>query len=160
MAGQILVPLKRHDRIEEIVPYLEKVANVGMRVVFLIPYPVDPWFHLRDHWVTTESAREAMLAGRRIMERYSWEVQRGLAEQKVFPAQKALHRKGVEVAVEVCTGSLRRVLRDYAANRDVHLIMVRAGSGHPLMRFLRRMILAPWSFKRSSSPAVLLLHPH
>lgn len=35
MAKQILVPLKEHDRIEEIIPYIEEVARPGMRVVFL-----------------------------------------------------------------------------------------------------------------------------
>jgi hypothetical protein len=34
MAEQILVTLKRHDRIEEIIPYLEKVAQPGTTVVF------------------------------------------------------------------------------------------------------------------------------
>ncbi len=160
MSGQILVPLKRHDRIEGIIPYLEEVGEPGMKVVFLIPYPVESWLYLKDHWVTTESAREAMLAGRRLMEKYSWGVQKGLAEQKVSLAREVFHRMGVEVAVDLYTGSLRKVVADYAANRDVHLIVVRAGSDHPLIRLLRRMILAPWSFKRPSSPAVLFLHPH
>ncbi len=160
MSGQILVPLKRHDRIEGIIPYLEEVAKPGMKVVFLIPYPVESWLYLKDHWVTTESAREAMLAGRKLMEKYSWEVQKGLAEQKVSLAREALNRMGVKVGVDVYTGSLRRVVADYAANRDVHLIVVRAGSDHPLIRLLRRTILAPWSFKRPGSPAVLFLHPH
>jgi hypothetical protein len=41
MAEQILVPLKRNDRVEVIIPYLEKVTQPGMRVVFLAHYPVD-----------------------------------------------------------------------------------------------------------------------
>jgi hypothetical protein len=34
MAGEILVPLSLHDRIGDIIPYIEEVAKEGMRVVF------------------------------------------------------------------------------------------------------------------------------
>ena len=38
--NKILVPLKRHDQIEEIMPYIEKVAEPGAGVVFLVHHPV------------------------------------------------------------------------------------------------------------------------
>ena len=41
MAAKILVPLKKHDRVEEIVPYIEKVAEPGASVVFLVHHPVN-----------------------------------------------------------------------------------------------------------------------
>lgn len=156
MTGKILVPLKRRDRIEEVIPYLEEVASSGMRVVFLIPYPVKSWLYLRDHWVTTESAREAMLKGRKIMEAYSWELQKALAEQKVGLAREGLQRRKVEVAVDVYTGSLRRVIGDYSVNGNVHLVMMRARGSHLLMRLFSRTIFLFGLFKRpSSSPALL-----
>ena len=37
MAEQVLVPLKRNDRVEEIIPYVEKVTRPGMEVGFLLP---------------------------------------------------------------------------------------------------------------------------
>ena len=40
MAEKILVPLKRHHRVEEVVPYIEKVTQPGTSVVFLIHHPV------------------------------------------------------------------------------------------------------------------------
>jgi hypothetical protein len=160
MAGQILVPLKRHDRIEEIIPYLEKLAKPGMRVVFLFRYPVDSWLYLRDHWVTTESSREAMLAGKKVIDHYSWDVQRGLAEQKISLARKALQERGIEVAIEIYTGSWRRLMDDYKANGDVHFIMMHAASGHLMIRLLRRMMLPFGLFKPPSFPPVVLLHPH
>jgi transcriptional regulator with GAF, ATPase, and Fis domain len=40
-AEDILVPLHRHGRIEEVIPYIEKIARAGMRVVFRVPYPLD-----------------------------------------------------------------------------------------------------------------------
>jgi len=40
MAENILVTLKRGDRVGEIVPYIEEVAKPGTKVVFLMRYPV------------------------------------------------------------------------------------------------------------------------
>jgi hypothetical protein len=159
MAGQILVPLKRHDRIEEILPYLEKIAQPGMRVVFLVPYPIEAWLWLQDHWVSTESTREAMSAGRKIMERHSWEMQKGLAEQKISLGCDALHRQGVQVAVDVYTGNLRRIIEDYAANGDVDLIMLQAGSRNRITKLMWRTIPLFGLFNRPSFPPVLLLYP-
>ena len=36
-AEQVLVPLKRNARVEEIIPYVEKVTRPSMEVVFLLP---------------------------------------------------------------------------------------------------------------------------
>lgn len=159
MAGQILVALKRHDRIDKIIPYVEEVAKPGMRVVFLIPYPLEAWPYLRDHWVTTESPREATLEGRKIMERYSWEVQTGLAEEKVLPAREALSKRGVQVAVDVYTGPLKRVVGSYTQNGDVHLIVMRDGIGLRIMRFLYGTIPLFGLFKPPTFSSVLFVHP-
>ena len=160
MAEKILVALKRDDRLEEIIPYIEKIAQPGMKVVFLLRYPVTGDFlWLGDHWVTTESPREALLAGRRIIERYSWDVQRGLAEQRVLVAREALRRKEIEVTVELYTDSLRRVVRDYTAAGEVHLIMMGAGRTHPMMRLLQRTVPLLGLFRKRSSSPVLLFSP-
>jgi hypothetical protein len=95
MAGQILVSLRSEDRIEDIMPYITEVAKAGMSVIFLIRYPVTPWVWLQDHWVTTESSRIAMWAGREIIERYSLERQRRLAEETVAPWRNVLRQMGV-----------------------------------------------------------------
>lgn len=60
MAGQILVPFNSHLRIKETLSVIEEAAKPGMRVVFLVRYPVHPWAWFRDHWITTESARDAI----------------------------------------------------------------------------------------------------
>ena len=41
MNKKILVPLGQYDRSEEMIPYIENVARPGMKVVFLVRYPVD-----------------------------------------------------------------------------------------------------------------------
>ncbi|MBI2361335.1 MAG: hypothetical protein HYV04_20910 [Deltaproteobacteria bacterium] len=157
MASQILVALRRSDRVEEMVAYVEKVAQPGGRVVFLVPYPVDLWLYIGDHWVEVESAREAILAGRRLGSRYSWHVQKALAEQKIAPAQEVLARKGVEVAVDLYTGSLKRVLKDYEASGEIYLVIIRALGGRLLANLLQR-IAFPFSLSRLPSSLVLLLN--
>jgi hypothetical protein len=38
MPSQILVPLKRSDRVEQFLPYIDQVAQPGIQIVFLVPY--------------------------------------------------------------------------------------------------------------------------
>lgn len=160
MTAQILVVLKRNEQVEEILPYVEKIAQPGMKVVFLSRYPVaGDFLWLRDHWITAESTSEAILAGRSVVEQYSWEVQRALAEQKVSAARKALRKKGIEVAIDIYAGSVSRLVRDYAVGEDVQLIMMGAGHGHPVARLLRRAAAFFGLFGEHSAAPVLLFSP-
>ena len=140
MAGQILVPFNSHLRVEDIISVIEQAAKPGMRVVFLVRYPVDPWVWFRDHWVTTESSRNAMLAGGKVMEKYSWEAQRALAEEMVAPWRYVLQKMGVKATVEVYTGSLSSVVENYSRGDGISLVM-RAQNNLPMMGFLRRPIV-------------------
>jgi hypothetical protein len=140
MAGQILVPFNSHLRVEDIISVIEEAAKPGMRVVFLVRYPVDPWVWFRDHWVTTESSRNARLAGRKIMERYSRDGQRALAEERVAPWRYVLQKLGVKATVAVYTGSLSSVVETYCRGDETSLVM-RAQNNLPIMGFLRRPIV-------------------
>ena len=113
MSGQILVPFNSHVRLKDMISVIEKDAKAGMRIVFLVRYPVDPWEWFRDHWVTTESSRNAMLAGVKVTEKYSWEGQTALAEEMVAPWRHVLQKLGVKASVAVYTGSLARVVETY-----------------------------------------------
>ena len=123
MSGQILVPFNSHVRVEDIISVIEKAAKPGMRVVFLVRYPVDPWEWFRDHWVTTASARYAVLAGRKVMERYSWDGQMALAEEMVAPLRSVLQKMGVKATVDVYTGSLSSVVETYRRGDEISLVM-------------------------------------
>jgi hypothetical protein len=157
MAGEILVALKRYDRVEEIIPYLEEVAKPGMRVVFLLRYPVHSSNYFSDHWITTESRTKAALEGRKVIERYSWRRQKELAERKLLAAREAFRKMGVETAVEIYAGSLRRVVSDYAAKENSYLIVTQTRKCFPLMRFLLKMIF-PFGLDQTRHffPAVLV----
>ena len=137
MEKQILVPFNSHNRVSDIISVIEKAAKPGMRIVFLVRYPTNSWEWLRDHWVTTESSREAALAGRKIMDKYSIEGQRALAEKIVAPWRPALEKMQVEVTVDVYTGSLSSVVENYR-RRDGISFLIRARHDFPMMRFLHR----------------------
>jgi hypothetical protein len=159
MSNQILVPMKRGERMEEIIPYLKQIVREGMKVVFLIPYPVKLWVYLRDHWVATESVREAVLSGGKIMDQYSWDLQQELAEQQISLARRLLQNPEVELAVDVYAHSLRRVIEDYTATGDVYLIMMRARSGLRILKSLCDTMALFGFFRQSTLPPVLLLRP-
>jgi len=151
MSNQILVPLNRADRVEEITSYLEEIAKPEMKVVFLISYPMEVWTHVRGHWVTTESTREAISVGRKIMEQFCWKSQQKLAEREVAAACGALLKRGIEVAVKIYTGSLGSAVRDCAGDGDIHLIMKRAGG------FLSWITVLFGLAQRSAFPPALLV---
>lgn len=156
MAGQILVSLSSHDRIEDLIPQIEQVAKPGTKVTFLMRYPVDPWAWLRDHWINSESAKDAMAAGRRVLETYSYDAQKQLADKMVLLARNTLSRMGVEVAVDVYTGRFRTVVKGHTRPGEVPLVM-RAKRGLPMTKLMHKTVAFLGLFKRTSSPQVL--HP-
>jgi hypothetical protein len=139
MESQILVPFNSHVRIRDIISVIEKAAKPGMRIVFLVRYPIDISEWLRDHWVTTESSRDAMLTGRKIMDRYSLEGQRALAEEMLAPWRHALQKMEVKATVDVYTGSLSSVVENYSRCQEISLLP-RARNNLSVIGFLRRPI--------------------
>lgn len=154
MNKKILVPLGQYDRSEEMIPYIEKVARPGMQVVFLMRYPIDG---LR--WQKEESGIKAASEIKELVSHYSWEENLREAEKKVSPASEVLCSKGVEVAVAVYAGSLKKAVRTHTLNGDVHLIMTRAGVGQKIAGLLTGSNSLFDLFKRPSFSPVFLIHP-
>ena len=154
MNKKILVPLGQYDRSEEMVPYIENVARPGMKVVFLVRYRSDG---IRLH--KEEYGMKAALEAKNSANYYSWEGNLENAKKRVAPACEALRAKGIETAVDVYAGSLKKALRSYMLNGEVHLIMTRAGIGDWIARlFDGTNSIFKW-FKRPSSLPVLLINP-
>ena len=143
MAEKILVPLKRHDRVDEVIPYIEKVTKPGRSIVFLIHHPVNNFKWLQAYCEIMQCGVEKTTAIRKMVESYSTKMRRQLTHQKVFRTCEALHELGVKVAVETYKGSLRKTLRTYMLGDDVELIVMRPGIGHQIMNFLQGMIRRP-----------------
>ena len=159
MAKQILVPISRNDRVKEMIPYVERVTNPGMKVVFLVRYPVDGFDeYIRAGRATGETGTPNLEEIKKIAARYTWESQQQLARQKVFPACDTLQKKGAEVTVDVYTGSLRKAVKSYALSGEVHLIMTHAGFWQIISRSLKNLVSVLRSSKRPSfSPTLSLV---
>lgn len=153
MNKKILVPLGQYDRTEEMIPYVEKVARSGMKVVFLVRYPMGIQWAIKEP--DTETASEVT----DLLDYYSWEANLKRAKAEVAPAVKALGRKGIEAAVDVYAGSLKKAVRSHTASGDVHLIMKRAGIGQRIAGFLDGSSSLFELFKRPTVSTVLLIHP-
>jgi hypothetical protein len=154
MKKLILVALKRHDRVEDLMPYVEEVVRPGMKAVFMVPYPVDGF-----RWSHEEIGRKAIEEGKRLASYYAWDSNLRRAEELIAPALKALPVKGIEVAVDLYAGSMRRALRDYEVKSDVHLIVTRASVGNWIERVVDAAPSALRSLIRPSFSPVLLINP-
>ncbi len=159
MAEKILVSLKRHDRVEEMIPYIEKVTQPGTSVVFLVHDRVNSLNWLQAYCAIMECGLENTMPIARMVESYSAKMRRQLAEQRVFHTCAALHRLGVKVAVEIYTGSLRKALRSYMLRGDVGLIVMRPGIGHRVMNFLHGLVSIRNMIGRSGFSPVFILSP-
>jgi hypothetical protein len=154
MNKKILVPLGQYDRSEEMIPYIENVARPGMKVVFLVRYLVDG-----IGWRKEEYGMRAALEAKKLVNYYSWEGNVEKAKQQVAQACQALRAKGIETAVDVYAGSLKKAMRSHTLNGDVHLIMTRAGIGDWIARlFAGTNSIFKW-FKRPSFSPVMLINP-
>lgn len=151
---QILVALSSHDPIEDVTAQIARLAKPGTKVTFLMRNPLSSWAWLRDHWIDSDSSRNAMSAARKVLEAYSNDSQRQVANRKVLLARDTLARMGVEVEVDVYTGSFKTIVESYARIGDVSLVM-RSRTALPITRFLHKTFAFLGSFKKSSSPQIL-----
>jgi hypothetical protein len=154
MNKKILVPLGRYDQIEDLIPYIENVARPGMKVVFLVRYPVDGFL-----WAKEEYGMRAALKAKELVNYYSWQGNLKSAQKQVAPACELLRAKGIEGAVDVYAGSLKKAVRSHMLNGDVHLIMARAGIGDWIAKLFDGTTSVFNWFKRPSFSPVLLINP-
>ena len=154
MNKKILVPMKRNDRVEDFIPYLENVVGPDMTVVFMLPYPVDG-----HRCSTQELGHKAIVEGKRLASYYTWDTNLRKAQDRISAALKVLPAKGIEVGVGLYTGSLKNAVQGHMLSGDVHLIITRAGIGDWLGRLLDATMSAFRSFKRPSFSPVLLINP-
>jgi hypothetical protein len=155
--NKILVPLRKHDRIEEIVPYLEKVAEPGASVVFLVHHPATGFKWLQAYCGIAQCGLEKTLAVKRMIESYSLKTRMQLAQRRVFQTCEALHDMRLTIAVDVYTGSLRATLKRYATHGDPKLLVLRCGIGQRIMSVLHGAVSVRSVFSRSFSSSTLLL---
>jgi hypothetical protein len=170
MARQILVALKSEDRLSQMIPCIEKIAQPGMKVVFLIrfsPQTASNASHhnsieltgLEESGFFEEELEKPKFTGENIRETQSMEKQRLALEHRVFLALEALLKRGIELTVDIYTGSLRRAVKSYTRKGDVHLIVMRARRELMALDFLHKAFPVFGWFKRPTFAPILVLHP-
>jgi hypothetical protein len=140
VTGQILVPLRKGDRIEDVVFYLEQIARPGCKVTLLIHYSVEglDWFQGQSMPSTVEKEK---LVG----------------EKNTFLSLHALRERDVTVALDIYAGPLKKVLKQYTLRGDIDLVMI--PTERRIGKFLQNCFVFLNFSSLSKSSSVLLLCP-
>lgn len=154
MREHILVSLDCRDRIHEIIPYLDKIAKPGMRVVFLVRRSATNWPWMAAHlaaiqtgnWLTLSPTRAALESAERSVERQLKDV------------GEALRRKGLQMEIKVYDGSFRKIVVEFAQRHDVRFVMMPASFQCSWFRVLRLIAHNFKLPKRSRVSPVLLFY--
>jgi nucleotide-binding universal stress UspA family protein len=159
MAGQILVPLRGTDRIEFILPYLEKIAQPGGGVVFLVHYGLDDLAEVTRPLllVHTDITEEQPRGG---SDRQSISHRRTSSpETEIVRACRALREKGVELSVAVFAGSLNSAVCELAQKSKDPLVLLGGARGNRFTRLFRKMGSFFKFLRPEMLPPVLLFQP-
>jgi hypothetical protein len=168
MAPQILVVLRNQDCLSHMIRTIEEVAQPGMKIVFLIHSCRSALLHaFGDKGSELNRLEEVRLAEHRDERRVMREevgaaplIDRHTlaAEHKVFLALEGLLKNGVELTVDVYTGSLRRVVKSYVRKGNVNLIMKSTRRVLTILGLIRRLLSLVSLFKEPSCSPIRLLH--
>ena len=156
-SGQIIIPLRGSDRMEQFLPYIVQVVRPGMKVLFLVNSGASRFRELTERMLAIHTGiQPAFLPGRN-HERIVEDARHSAHERALFVCQ-TLRQNGVTVDINIYSGRLRRVLKDYLEKEDVYLVMMRPNLNR-VAACLRKIGSAFRSFKPATVSPVLLLHP-
>jgi hypothetical protein len=158
MARQILIPLKEHDRPEEILPYLEEIAQPGTEVVFLVRCKQGGFGWLSHQSTIMQTEIRTLTAVRTLAIRDFWQRQIQLTKQRTLPAREALKRKGVAVGVQCYMGSLGKAIAN-CSGVGSKLVLVSMESQTSIGKFLALFRFLRGCLQTASTPFVLILCP-
>jgi hypothetical protein len=148
----VVVVLNSKNKTDVLLRQLERIVSPGDRIELLIAYRHDvmSWFSAQVALIQTGSDRAVTLEERR-MQTLVDEKKNRLERDVAVPARRVFSRIGVEVNVNLYSGSLNRVLNRYLKNGDVTLLV----GASPWVRWLK---IAPararnWLFRQSPNYA-------
>jgi hypothetical protein len=154
--NKILVPLKKHDRLDEIVPCIEEVAEPGASVVFLVHHPVSGFKWLQAYSAISQCGIETALVIRKMIESHSRRMRMQLARRKVFCTCETLHRQGVIVTVDIYAGSLSKTLSGYVSDGDAQLLVMQPRIGQRIASYLQGMVSIRSIFRHPSLSSMFI----
>jgi hypothetical protein len=153
--GQIIVPLRGSDRIEQFLPYIEQVAQPGMKIVFLVHFDVSRFKELTDQLLAIHTGIQPAFLPAQSEDGIVEDARRSV-QYRVLSACETFRKKGITVDVNIYAGPLRRVVNDYLKKEDVYLVMMRPNLDR-VAAYLCKIGSAFRSFKPAIVPPVFLL---
>jgi nucleotide-binding universal stress UspA family protein len=151
MGETILIAVKRHEQIEEIIPSLKNAVKAGTRLVFLVRSHVSSFQLCCLNYVETlQPGASAALAARYS----SFGAQAQFVERRISAACEVLSSQGIVVTVHPYTGRLRKAIRKYTAREDVQLIVMAKGAVPKGMRLVDRILRLIPFFKMTPDSAL------
>jgi hypothetical protein len=158
MPVQILVPLKPHDRVEELLPYFELLAPNGSSVIFLIPADASlfPWW-LEALSLPANNGDRGTAIGT-LSAHASLQGQLQLARARVAGLGRALKAKGLVVQIECYGGRLQSALNRLGES-DSQTIVLRRKSSTVFDSWLRSCSFLRRRIARNEAAAMMLSLP-
>lgn len=151
MNHQVLVPIKRSDDIEEVLPYLEDIARPDIKIVFLVPLGANRFTKLAGQLLEIQSGIPAKFSGDTAMSQ-------ALFTHRIERAVGALHDHGVHLEVKFYGGRLQSILRECIEGDASQSVIMR-----PRVNRARRWIQTLSAALRLAKPShdvpVVLFHP-
>jgi hypothetical protein len=135
MAKKILVPLRRSDRLDSLLPYLEKIAQPGMQVVFFVHYRISDFNPLMRQLL----AFHAGIFSPAKSSKETWHTETSPTEEEIRSACRALITRGVKPDTVLYKARVSRVIREYMRNGDVHLVVMQSTAGNAARNFYARL---------------------
>ena len=156
MSGQIFVPLRKRDRVEEIMPFLTLLARPEMRVVFLVPYREKvSWMEVQ--LTAMQTGPRAITAITALTANASREAHLRWVEERIRPAREALQQKGTTIILQCYAGSLRKDMRSLSNSGTDTIVLLSKGE---IIRNFIAHIKNFWGFFRTDhTTPILLLRP-
>lgn len=152
MEDKIFIVLRTRDQVEDLIPYLERMAKPGMKLVCLVFCPVKSTDCLRDHWLSMEAKTSSISPDRTPADRYSSKP-RKLVEEKVIALREAMMKKSVNVDVDFCTGRLKKIVLDRTIDKNIRWLIIPAQLSRLLERDITPFAQFKWALFCSRTPA-------
>jgi hypothetical protein len=156
MSGQIFVPVKKHGRIEEILPYLDLLARPGMQVVFITTYREKvSWMEIQ--LTAMQTGTRTITAVTALAANASRKAHLQSVEEKVRSAREAFEKKGVTVVVDCYSGSLRNTIASLRGPDNEMIVLL--GDHSIIGKFIAQARKLFGSFRTGAAAPILFLRP-
>jgi hypothetical protein len=150
MKRHVLVVLRDGDDLEDVLPYVEEIAEPGLSITFLVEHHSRALEDVVKQLLT--SGDEQLSPNRSDSE--SQPVVTYHHQQRVTASRQKLRKQRVDIVVKVYTGNLKRILREFMEKQCVQTIVMRQRKNQVFL-FLRKFGITAGLISVSAIPLLL-----